>query len=50
MTKSIRHLPIVDGEKLVGIVSIKDLIKAVVEDRNKQIKDLSEIALGKSSY
>ena len=47
MTKSIRHLPIVDGENLVGIVSIKDLIKEVKADREKTIKDLSEMALGK---
>lgn len=47
MTKSIRHLPIMDGEKLVGIVSIKDLIKEVKADREKTIKDLSEMALGK---
>lgn len=48
MTKSIRHLPIMDGEKLVGIVSIKDLIKEVKADREKTIKDLSEMALGKA--
>ncbi len=49
MTKSIRHLPIMDGESLVGIVSIKDLIKEVKEDREKTIKDLSEMALGTSA-
>ena len=47
MTKSVRHLPIMDGEKLVGIVSIKDLIKEVVADREKTIRELSEFALGK---
>jgi len=27
-----RHLPVVDGEKLLGIVSIKDVLWAVEED------------------
>lgn len=49
MTKSIRHLPILDGAKLVGIVSIKDLIKEVVADREKTIRDLSDLALGKGA-
>ena len=49
MTKSIRHLPIMDGEKLAGMVSIKDLIKEVVADREKTIRDLSDLALGKGS-
>ena len=46
MTKSIRHLPIMDGNKLVGLVSIKDLIKETVVDKEKTIKQLSEMALG----
>lgn len=49
MTKGFRHLPIMDGDKLVGIVSIKDLVKEVVADREKTIRDLSEMALGKGS-
>jgi len=49
MTKSIRHLPILNGTKLVGIVSIKDLIKEVVADREKTIRDLSDLALGKGA-
>lgn len=49
MTKGFRHLPIMSGEKLVGMVSIKDLIKEVVADREKTIRDLSEMALGKGS-
>jgi CBS domain-containing protein len=48
MTKSIRHLPIMDGKKLVGLVSIKDLIKETVSDKEATIKQLSEMALGKS--
>mmetsp|Transcript_7764 Transcript_7764/g.11101 ORF Transcript_7764/g.11101 Transcript_7764/m.11101 type:complete len:205 (+) Transcript_7764:155-769(+) len=50
MSKSIRHLPILDEEeKLVGMVSIKDLIKAEVEDKEKRIRALSDFALGKSA-
>mmetsp|Transcript_9523 Transcript_9523/g.17900 ORF Transcript_9523/g.17900 Transcript_9523/m.17900 type:complete len:192 (+) Transcript_9523:153-728(+) len=49
MTKSIRHLPIMDGDKLVGFVSIKDLIKEVVTDREKTIQSLSDLALGKGA-
>ena len=48
MTKSVRHLPIMNGDKLVGLVSIKDLIKETVEDKEKTIKQLSEMALGES--
>jgi CBS domain-containing protein len=51
MTKSIRHLPILDtdGKKVVGMVSIKDLIKIVFQDKEKTIRALSDFALGKSS-
>jgi len=49
VTKSVRHLPIVDGDQVVGLVSIKDLIKAVVQDKEEKIKALSDFALGKGS-
>ena len=51
MSKGIRHLPILDeNKKVVGIVSIKDLIKAVVEDKEKTIQALSDFALGKGGH
>ena len=49
MFHSVRHLPIQDEKKkVIGMVSIKDLIKVVVEDKEKTIQALSDLVLGKS--
>lgn len=39
--KRIRHLPIVDGPRVVGIVSIGDLVKATIEEQKFVIEQLS---------
>lgn len=50
MAKSIRHLPIVDkDDQLVGFVSIKDLIKEVVEDKEQTLRQLSDNVFGKGN-
>jgi CBS domain-containing protein len=36
----IRHLPVMDGERLIGVVSIGDLVKALIEDQRETIKQL----------
>jgi CBS domain-containing protein len=38
--KRVRHLPIMDGERLIGIVSIGDLVKAIIAEQQFIIEQL----------
>ena len=38
--KHIRHLPVVENEKLMGMVSIGDVVKFIIEDQKATIKNL----------
>ncbi len=38
----IRHLPIMDGDRLLGIVSIGDLVKAIITDQRITIEQLEQ--------
>lgn len=41
-----RHLPVVEGEKLLGIVSIGDLVKKLLEDKEAEVEQLNQYISG----
>jgi CBS domain-containing protein len=44
--KRIRHLPVVEKGKLIGIISIGDLVKAVIEEQQQTITQLERYIAG----
>ena len=44
--RHLRHLPVLDNEKLVGFISIGDLVKAAMEDHKNLIEQLKQYISG----
>lgn len=42
----IRHLPVVENDKLIGVVSMRDVVAVIMADRESTIKGLENYILG----
>ncbi len=40
--KRIRHLPVMDGDEMLGVISIGDLVKAIIEEQQHVIEQLEQ--------
>jgi CBS domain-containing protein len=43
----VRHLPVVDNEKLVGVISIGDVVNKTIQDHKNKISQLEDYIIGK---
>lgn len=45
--KRVRHLPVFENDRLIGIISIGDIVKAIIEHKEEIIKQLEGYIKGK---
>ncbi len=48
--KRIRHLPVLDGDKVVGLVSIRDLVRFVMSEQEFMIEQLEHYITDRPPY
>jgi predicted transcriptional regulator len=45
--KRVRHLPVFKNDRLIGIISIGDIVKAIIEHKEEIIEQLENYIKGK---
>jgi len=45
--KHVRHMPVIDGERMIGVVSIGDIVKSVISEQQFLISHLENYIRGK---
>ncbi|MBI5551870.1 MAG: CBS domain-containing protein [Desulfobacterales bacterium] len=44
--KRVRHLPVFENERLIGLISIGDIVKAIIEHKEETIRQLEKYIKG----
>ncbi len=44
----IRYLPVLDGQQLAGVISIGDVVRAIIAEQKQELEQLENISLGKA--
>lgn len=44
--KRVRHLPVIEGTKLVGVISIGDVVAAIIGEHESKIDELESMIYG----
>lgn len=47
---NIRHLPVVDGQRLVGVLGIGELVQHKIEEKEHEIRSLTQYVSGALAY
>lgn len=48
--KKFRHLPVMEGDDVVGVISIGDLVKNIISQQKFEIKNLRHYIQGQGTY
>ena len=48
--KKIRHLPVMDNDTVIGVISIGDLVKSIISKQKSEINNLRHYIQGQGSY
>jgi CBS domain-containing protein len=46
--RRIRHLPVVENDDVVGVISIGDLVQAIIADQQEEIEALAQYISGQA--